>query len=909
MELGMEISDGNVDEMIIEFDDDDDNGTIEFHEFILIYANCEKSDFDWSHIDLETLSKVERHAKGVDNMHEGYNELVAFIRILERGIHFLKVDRIGLPNHLSLKLSPKKDCLRYLDTTGQVASFHLSTIVKIVDAFDDELDEDVLGLVPPNLANLTILIIFAVTPSLEYKRTVLSRIARKTSKGITGTQTTFNTLKIAAKHIDKKKFTELSQTFTQSLNNGVGSSGSGGESTDEIGVHVVDSEKDHIAICSALTAVTNFTEKRLSMRIDFSKRASLSSSSNLSSNKAGGGGGGVPKHTVVPGVLMIVADSIEEKEKTLQGLQQLILHYDHHVLVEEDENDGSGSIDGHKGLSSKRSKKTLVQKKSVQKLVSKKTSKKTLVPKRNKQHMINQDLNSPNSQNSPNLKKPLGESKTMLGSMATMADYIKEASNTILEDIQENASATSTTPTTTVAEREDELGSIGRCFQLFHHLYRPHHHPNHPHARFHLGIEAEVIYDENSYTITGEVTYPKTNQTVYKKLKLPLPVFRPHMYLVAKIVSYDRERGTYDLEYTSGPYVADENPTGRKLFNGPPGSTSVFHIQNVKQSLISVDMYNNFGSHTPYFILLISLIQLVCFISYVIFNNNVNFGLYQPVSGPEWSWLRIISDYPYCDSLQSDWWRYLTYQFVHSGLIHLCFNLIMQLLFGLPLNMVHGSIRFGLIYEFGVVFGALCFVTIDGGYNSVVGCSGGVYCIFGMHLAEIFVNWSLENRGLMNHWTRLLMMFCILGIDAIKIYASPSETTSYSAHAGGLIAGILAGIVFLDTLETTWMSSYIIQPLAFILMILIPLGMIIFYISEEFPPRALGSLFYTDYSLQKPCCWKIFECPSIESSEYDALYCALDNDNTNIQYLFAEKGIDKVITCREMINAVNDYYN
>jgi membrane associated rhomboid family serine protease len=94
--------------------------------------------------------------------------------------------------------------------------------------------------------------------------------------------------------------------------------------------------------------------------------------------------------------------------------------------------------------------------------------------------------------------------------------------------------------------------------------------------------------------------------------------------------------------------------------------------------------------------------------------------------------------------------------------------MFMQLLFGLPLNMVHGSLKFGLIYELGVMFGALTFITVDGGYDSVVGCSGGVYCIFGMHLAEIVTNWSLENRGLMNHWTRLLIMSIVLGADAYK---------------------------------------------------------------------------------------------------------------------------------------------
>lgn len=105
---------------------------------------------------------------------------------------------------------------------------------------------------------------------------------------------------------------------------------------------------------------------------------------------------------------------------------------------------------------------------------------------------------------------------------------------------------------------------MGRFFQSLHHLYRPHHHPNHPHARFHTGILAEVLYDE-SYTIRGVVTNLKTGEIKSKNMKLPLPIFRPHMYLVAKIVSYNRHEGTYDLEYSSGPYIADENPNGTKV--------------------------------------------------------------------------------------------------------------------------------------------------------------------------------------------------------------------------------------------------------------------------------------------------------------------------------------------------------
>jgi rhomboid-related protein 1/2/3 len=459
-------------------------------------------------------------------------------------------------------------------------------------------------------------------------------------------------------------------------------------------------------------------------------------------------------------------------------------------------------------------------------------------------------------------------------------------------------------------KKKKKQGAITRFFHMFHHLYRPHHHPNHPPARYHNGIEAEVQYHE-SYSIVGVIKHGKGKKAkiTEKKLKMPMPVFRPNMYVVATIKSYDRNTGTYDLTYSSGPYLADENPNGIHLFKGPEDATSAeFHFKGVRPSVITVDLYDNFGSHEPYFILLISLLQTGCFAYWVTMKDD-NVGLYSPVSGPEWTWMRIMSDFPNCENLKTDYWRYASYQFVHNGLVHLGCNMFMQILFGLPLNMVHGSLRFGLIYELGVIFGAITFVTFDGGFNSVVGCSGGVYCIFGMHLAEIFINWNLEHRGLMNHWTRLLIMMCVLGVDAYKIYTSPSETTSYSAHGGGIFAGLLCGIVFLDTLETTWCDKWVILPIAKLIMILFPLGMVAYYITEDFPPTPIGEIFFPNGYSDTPCCWQALDCvDDIEKDEFDAMYCKLDADGI-VQRLYSEVGDDVLNTCAEMVTAVSDFYS
>ena len=52
-------------------------------------------------------------------------------------------------------------------------------------------------------------------------------------------------------------------------------------------------------------------------------------------------------------------------------------------------------------------------------------------------------------------------------------------------------------------------------------------------------------------------------------------------------------------------------------------------------------------------------------------------------------------------------WRYITYFLVHVDLFSLLVNLFVQIVVGLPLELVHGSFRIGLIYACGVLFGSL----------------------------------------------------------------------------------------------------------------------------------------------------------------------------------------------------------
>ena len=50
---------------------------------------------------------------------------------------------------------------------------------------------------------------------------------------------------------------------------------------------------------------------------------------------------------------------------------------------------------------------------------------------------------------------------------------------------------------------------------------------------------------------------------------------------------------------------------------------------------------------------------------------------------------------------KKEYWRFFTYCFVHGGLSHLVGNMCYQILIGIPLEYVHGSVRVGLLYRIG----------------------------------------------------------------------------------------------------------------------------------------------------------------------------------------------------------------
>ncbi|KAL2765424.1 rhomboid-related protein 3 isoform 3, partial [Daubentonia madagascariensis] len=97
----------------------------------------------------------------------------------------------------------------------------------------------------------------------------------------------------------------------------------------------------------------------------------------------------------------------------------------------------------------------------------------------------------------------------------------------------------------------------------------------------------------------------------------------------------------------------------------------------------------------PWFMLTVTLLEVAFFLY-----NGVSLGQFVlQVTHPRY----LKNSLVYHPQLRAQAWRYLTYIFMHAGIEHLGLNVVLQLLVGVPLEMVHGATRIGLVYVAGVV--------------------------------------------------------------------------------------------------------------------------------------------------------------------------------------------------------------
>lgn len=155
-----------------------------------------------------------------------------------------------------------------------------------------------------------------------------------------------------------------------------------------------------------------------------------------------------------------------------------------------------------------------------------------------------------------------------------------------------------------------------------------------------------------------------------------------------------------------------------------------------------------------------------------------------------------------------DWqiWRAFTYQFVHAGLLHIFFNMLMLYFFGPMLEQWWGSKRFLVFYLLCGVSGAffmtfftltvpsLLNVSVD---SNLVGASGSVFGIL-VGAAVLFPNQRVQLLIPPIPVSLRTLALVLLGIAVLTVIVGGQNAGGEAAHLGGALLGfILVKVPFL----------------------------------------------------------------------------------------------------------------
>jgi len=227
---------------------------------------------------------------------------------------------------------------------------------------------------------------------------------------------------------------------------------------------------------------------------------------------------------------------------------------------------------------------------------------------------------------------------------------------------------------------------------------------------------------------------------------------------------------------------------------------------------------------------------------------------------------------PYCSALiynpSRRWeiWRFASYMLVHIGIGHFVFNMIMQILVGVFLEMeqcgVLGSFKVLVVYMSGVLAGSLG-TSLSDPATYLAGASGGVYALIAAHLATMALNWQEDGqirikKVVKKPITKIIRLSFIIILTLhdigyaiyVRMY-DPDNRTGFMGHLCGSLAGLTVGIFILDNRRVrTW--EPVVQWMSLIIFIMFMATCVVWNVwGEEWSPGFFPPLDESLYEVGK----------------------------------------------------------
>ena len=151
--------------------------------------------------------------------------------------------------------------------------------------------------------------------------------------------------------------------------------------------------------------------------------------------------------------------------------------------------------------------------------------------------------------------------------------------------------------------------------------------------------------------------------------------------------------------------------------------------------------------------------------------------------------------------LNGEYWRIVTYSFLHLNWNHIILNLALFLWVGRIVERRVGIGRTAIIYGSSVILGAVAILlkySLSPSQGSAVGASAGIFGLLGAALVLVYRKDMAEfsqDSGL-----RRGLWVCL----AIGVVMSFLPGVSFAGHLGGLIPGLILGAIVTTPDESAW---------------------------------------------------------------------------------------------------------
>ena len=138
------------------------------------------------------------------------------------------------------------------------------------------------------------------------------------------------------------------------------------------------------------------------------------------------------------------------------------------------------------------------------------------------------------------------------------------------------------------------------------------------------------------------------------------------------------------------------------------------------------------------------------------------------------------------------WFRFITPMFMHAGIVHIGFNLLLQLTLGKEIEQEMGPLRFALVYLCSGIFGFVLGGNFAPNGISSTGASGALFGIIALMLLDLLYYWDERKSP----WVDLMWIMVDIVISFVLGLLPGLDNFS---HIGGFIMGLVLGVCILHS--------------------------------------------------------------------------------------------------------------